>query len=180
MLTSGCSPCGLKRRKTPKAQEMLHGTQRATAYHQTTAARSADMSRTYPFLRTGRNWLLISKPSVPKDYFDSSAGTAQVAFARFKAKVQPSKGTVFFNPGGPGGSGKQWITERDPMQISYLVRPAHDVACLIFTHSLDWRRIRPRWLRSERNTRYSVSISLLPCNFLPFILLLQTQNQVLQ
>ncbi|KAJ7441618.1 hypothetical protein B0H11DRAFT_2095722 [Mycena galericulata] len=42
---------------------------------------------------------------VPKDYFDPSAGTASIAIARFKATKFPKKGTVFMNPGGPGGSG---------------------------------------------------------------------------
>ncbi|KAJ7485407.1 Alpha/Beta hydrolase protein [Mycena latifolia] len=42
---------------------------------------------------------------VPKDYFDASAGTASIAIARFRATKLPKKGTVFLNPGGPGGSG---------------------------------------------------------------------------
>ncbi|KAJ7463036.1 hypothetical protein FB451DRAFT_1266699 [Mycena latifolia] len=42
---------------------------------------------------------------VPKDYFDPSTGTASIAIARFKATKFPKKGTVFLNPGGPGGSG---------------------------------------------------------------------------
>ncbi|KAJ7484005.1 hypothetical protein B0H11DRAFT_1196196 [Mycena galericulata] len=47
---------------------------------------------------------------VPKDYFDSSAGTASIAIARFKATKLPRKGTVFMNPGGPGGSGTRLAT----------------------------------------------------------------------
>ncbi|KAJ7467884.1 Alpha/Beta hydrolase protein [Mycena galericulata] len=41
---------------------------------------------------------------VPKDYFDSSAGTTSIAIARVKA-TRPKKGTIFLNPGGPGNSG---------------------------------------------------------------------------
>ncbi|KAJ7779498.1 hypothetical protein DFH07DRAFT_936286 [Mycena maculata] len=41
---------------------------------------------------------------VPKDYFDPSAGTASIAIARVRA-TRPKKGTIFLNPGGPGGSG---------------------------------------------------------------------------
>ncbi|KAJ7923407.1 hypothetical protein B0H13DRAFT_2316597 [Mycena leptocephala] len=52
---------------------------------------------------------------VPKDYFDPSAGTASIAIALFKATKFPSKGTVFLNPGGPGGSGTQlasrWLAD---------------------------------------------------------------------
>ncbi|KAJ7763322.1 hypothetical protein B0H16DRAFT_1368317 [Mycena metata] len=48
---------------------------------------------------------------VPKDYFDLSAGTASIAIARFKATKFPKKGTVFLNPGGPGGSGTRLATQ---------------------------------------------------------------------
>ncbi|KAJ7753637.1 hypothetical protein DFH07DRAFT_744348 [Mycena maculata] len=48
---------------------------------------------------------------VPKDYFDPSAGTASIAIARFKATKFPKKGTVFMNPGGPGGSGTRLATQ---------------------------------------------------------------------
>ncbi|KAJ7250723.1 hypothetical protein C8J57DRAFT_1667415 [Mycena rebaudengoi] len=48
---------------------------------------------------------------VPKDYFDAVAGTASVAIAVFKATKFPKKGTVFLNPGGPGGSGTGLATQ---------------------------------------------------------------------
>ncbi|KAF8146414.1 hypothetical protein K438DRAFT_1869647 [Mycena galopus ATCC 62051] len=48
---------------------------------------------------------------VPKDYFDPSAGTASIAIAIFKATKSPKKGTVFLNPGGPGGSGTRLATQ---------------------------------------------------------------------
>ncbi|KAJ7127941.1 hypothetical protein C8R44DRAFT_667310 [Mycena epipterygia] len=50
--------------------------------------------------------------TVPKDYFDPSAGTASIAIARFKATKSPKKGTIFMNPGGPGGSGTR-LANRD-------------------------------------------------------------------
>jgi hypothetical protein len=37
--------------------------------------------------------------SVPKDYFNVSAGLAHVAFARSKAPKQPAKGSIMLNPG---------------------------------------------------------------------------------
>jgi hypothetical protein len=37
--------------------------------------------------------------SVPNDYFNASAGTANIAFARYKAKKQPVRGSVMLNPG---------------------------------------------------------------------------------
>ncbi|KAJ6550847.1 hypothetical protein DFH09DRAFT_988697 [Mycena vulgaris] len=48
---------------------------------------------------------------VPKDYFNPRAGTASIAIARFKATKSPKKGTVFLNPGGPGGSGTRLATQ---------------------------------------------------------------------
>ncbi|KAJ6510959.1 hypothetical protein C8R45DRAFT_965744 [Mycena sanguinolenta] len=48
---------------------------------------------------------------VPKDYFDPDAGTATIAIALYKAIKFPKKGTVFLNPGGPGGSGTRLATK---------------------------------------------------------------------
>ncbi|KAE9396452.1 hypothetical protein BT96DRAFT_996708 [Gymnopus androsaceus JB14] len=44
---------------------------------------------------------------VPKDYFNPDAGTATIALGRYKAKKLPRKGSVFLNPGGPGGAGSR-------------------------------------------------------------------------
>lgn len=49
---------------------------------------------------------------VPKDYFDPSAGTAQIALARYKATNGPKRGSIMLNPGGPGGSGKKFLASR--------------------------------------------------------------------
>ncbi|MEV4343299.1 hypothetical protein AB0J83_02290 [Actinoplanes sp. NPDC049596] len=45
-----------------------------------------------------------ARMSVPLDYADPQGDTASVAVLRVKARGQ-SKGSVVFNPGGPGGSG---------------------------------------------------------------------------
>jgi hypothetical protein len=37
--------------------------------------------------------------SVPKDYFNASAGIANIGFARHRAPHQPSKGSIMLNPG---------------------------------------------------------------------------------
>ncbi|KAL8283847.1 hypothetical protein RQP46_005279 [Phenoliferia psychrophenolica] len=44
---------------------------------------------------------------VPKDYFNLTVGTAQIAMLKVPATARPSErlGTIFLNPGGPGGSG---------------------------------------------------------------------------
>lgn len=46
---------------------------------------------------------------VPKDYLNSSAGTVRIALTRVKASKRSSRGTVFLNPGGPGGSGFEFL-----------------------------------------------------------------------
>ncbi|KAF7317226.1 hypothetical protein HMN09_00457700 [Mycena chlorophos] len=56
---------------------------------------------------------------VPKDYFDEAAGTASIAFAVFRATKSPKKGTVFLNPGGPGGSGTRLATQQFADIIGY-------------------------------------------------------------
>ncbi|KAJ7181518.1 hypothetical protein C8R43DRAFT_869680 [Mycena crocata] len=55
---------------------------------------------------------MLNRCSVPKDYFNSDAGTASIAIARFRATKFPKKGTVFLNPGGPGGSGTRLATQQ--------------------------------------------------------------------
>jgi len=57
---------------------------------------------------------------VPKDYFDTSAGTAQIALGRLPARTSPSKGTILFNPGGPGGAGKPFVTKRGTLLQTYI------------------------------------------------------------
>lgn len=62
--------------------------------------------------------------SVPLDYFNESAGVAQIALVRYRAPTslhKKSKGSVFFAPGGPGGSGTFMVLE-DGKMLQNLVR----------------------------------------------------------
>lgn len=52
---------------------------------------------------------------VPKDYSFEQVGFALIAYARLPARIRPSRGTIFLNPGGPGGSGKQLVFGRGEM-----------------------------------------------------------------
>ncbi|KAG8916714.1 hypothetical protein FRC02_003627 [Tulasnella sp. 418] len=47
--------------------------------------------------------------AVPLDYANPSAGSARLAVIRYKATATPRLGTLFLNPGGPGGSGVQLV-----------------------------------------------------------------------
>ncbi|KZV91479.1 alpha/beta-hydrolase [Exidia glandulosa HHB12029] len=47
---------------------------------------------------------------VPLDYFNASKGTASISLARIPAANTSSRlGSIFFNPGGPGGSGVNFV-----------------------------------------------------------------------
>ncbi|PIL25655.1 hypothetical protein GSI_11405 [Ganoderma sinense ZZ0214-1] len=48
--------------------------------------------------------ILCSFFEIPLDYYDPEAGTGRLALAKLNA-TQERRGSVFFNPGGPGGSG---------------------------------------------------------------------------
>ncbi|KAI0719840.1 TAP-like protein-domain-containing protein [Cerioporus squamosus] len=47
---------------------------------------------------------------VPLDYLNSTAGVAKIALGRYNATSTPRKGSVFVNPGGPGGAGVSLAT----------------------------------------------------------------------
>ncbi|KAL1745843.1 Alpha/Beta hydrolase protein [Schizophyllum fasciatum] len=46
---------------------------------------------------------------VPLDWADESAGTAHIAVVKYPAADKEKKGTIFFNPGGPGASGVEFV-----------------------------------------------------------------------
>ncbi|KAI0343760.1 hypothetical protein BDW22DRAFT_1428303 [Trametopsis cervina] len=52
--------------------------------------------------------------TVPLDYFNPDAGTAEIALARYPATKLPSKGSILFQPGGPGGAGKAMVSVLGP------------------------------------------------------------------
>jgi hypothetical protein len=60
--------------------------------------------------------LQCSNFEVPLDYTDSTSNvTLELQLIRVEASKQPIKGTIFMNPGGPGGSGVEEIAEYGPM-----------------------------------------------------------------
>lgn len=53
--------------------------------------------------------------TVPLDYTESSEGeTLDLQLVRIKATKEPFKGSILTNPGGPGGSGVDWIAVDGP------------------------------------------------------------------
>lgn len=54
--------------------------------------------------------MLIIFSRVPLDYFNASLGNASLALARYPATNKAERiGTLLSNPGGPGGSGVNYI-----------------------------------------------------------------------
>ena len=80
----------------------------------------------------------LSNPptSVPLDYFNKTLGTASLALARYRATNKTSRlGTLLTNPGGPGGSGVNYIY-RAGKRISDVLEGRYDVvscAALLFS-----------------------------------------------
>ncbi|KAG9122808.1 hypothetical protein FRC07_000644 [Ceratobasidium sp. 392] len=64
---------------------------------------------------------------VPLDYQNSNAGKASLAVARYPATSQPKLGTLFLNPGGPGGSGVELILGRGAEVISLYSNGQYDL-----------------------------------------------------
>ncbi|KAG8727378.1 hypothetical protein FRC11_013342, partial [Ceratobasidium sp. 423] len=64
---------------------------------------------------------------VPLDYFDASAGTATIALGKYKADPSIRRGTIFLNPGGPGGPGVRLATRAGPSLVATRLGPFYDL-----------------------------------------------------
>ncbi|CAE6442837.1 unnamed protein product [Rhizoctonia solani] len=64
---------------------------------------------------------------VPLNYFDSSAGTATIALGKYKADPSIRRGTIFLNPGGPGGPGVRLATQSGLMLATTRLGPYYDL-----------------------------------------------------
>ncbi|KIJ54045.1 hypothetical protein M422DRAFT_775291 [Sphaerobolus stellatus SS14] len=56
---------------------------------------------------------------VPLDYADPNVGTTTIALTRVLATKQPRLGTLFINPGGPGGSGVSFAQGRALSSVAF-------------------------------------------------------------
>lgn len=64
---------------------------------------------------------------VPLDYFNLSAGTATIAFGKYKADPSLRRGSIFLNPGGPGGPGIRLATHGARELIKTRLGPHYDL-----------------------------------------------------
>jgi pimeloyl-ACP methyl ester carboxylesterase len=68
------------------------------------------LSDEYQWVECGKR-TECTRITVPLDYHNTSSGTTTLAVARVRAKNQKERrGTLFTNPGGPGGSGVEFVT----------------------------------------------------------------------
>ncbi|KAG8725890.1 hypothetical protein FRC12_023913 [Ceratobasidium sp. 428] len=63
---------------------------------------------------------------VPLDYANPAAGRVSLAVARYPAK-RSKRGTLFFNPGGPGSSGIDMILDKNAETIMDIVGGKYDI-----------------------------------------------------
>ncbi|KAG8955757.1 hypothetical protein FRC03_011091 [Tulasnella sp. 419] len=80
--------------------------------------------------------------AVPLDYANPSAGSARLAVIRYKATATPRLGSLFLNPGGPGGSGVQ-LVELSGRTFSNLTGGHYDIVG-------QWCRLPPLFVRLSR------------------------------
>ncbi|CAE6465868.1 unnamed protein product [Rhizoctonia solani] len=76
---------------------------------------------------SGKSTRECARFEVPLDWADHSAGKASLAVARYKATKQPKLGTIFVNPGGPGGSGVETIMGGGGIRISEASGGQYDI-----------------------------------------------------
>ncbi|MDQ0754226.1 alpha/beta hydrolase [Arthrobacter sp. B3I4] len=68
-----------------------------------------------------------AKVKVPLDYSKPDGGTIEIAALKLAAKSGNKKGSLLVNPGGPGGSGYDFVKDAGTTNISDKVRAAYDV-----------------------------------------------------
>lgn len=72
---------------------------------------------------------------VPLDYFNNTAGTAVLSLARYPATNRTARlGTLLTNPGGPGGSGVNYIY-RAGKRLSDILEGRYDIVCILIYES---------------------------------------------
>ncbi|KAJ3520086.1 hypothetical protein NM208_g13865 [Fusarium decemcellulare] len=68
-----------------------------------------ELDLNYVGVAKGQKAYECARLTVPLDYTDESNGDIKLDLIRVKASKKPSKGSILYNPGGPGGSGVDQI-----------------------------------------------------------------------
>ncbi|GJJ10323.1 hypothetical protein Clacol_004549 [Clathrus columnatus] len=89
----------------------------------------AMLSLSKTFLCLSIVWRAIASPTsqVPLEYANPNKGTATLALARLQSRSPNRKGTILTNPGGPGGSGVDFLIARAGDLISNVTDGEFDV-----------------------------------------------------
>lgn len=106
--------------------------------------------------------IFIGMYRVPLDYFNQSAGSASLSVIRYLATDRKNRiGSLFVNPGGPGGSGVEFL-HNTGKEISLIVGGRHDIVGIVdivdsnsFTR-FNYYMSTPGQLGSPRNQRDNV------------------------
>ena len=76
---------------------------------------------------TGPGTMSCARVTVPLDYSDPGGETIQIAMKKRSASADTATGTLFINPGGPGGSGVDFLPQVTSSQFSKDLITAYDV-----------------------------------------------------
>lgn len=64
----------------------------------------------YPCTQNGSLPLTCGTLTIPLDYTNTTSNaTLELQLVKVKALKQPSRGSILFNPGGPGEGGRDWV-----------------------------------------------------------------------
>jgi hypothetical protein len=88
--------------------------------------------------------------AVPLDYTDSgSVKKLNLKLVKVKAAVQPSRGSILINPGGPGIGGAEYLSGRDAAIILRYIFENHGELDGTNIEQHDWWAVRSRWIRLQ-------------------------------
>ena len=89
---------------------------------------TANRIRWSPCPQNGTVPLTCGKLTVPLDYTDlGSNKTIDLDLVKVSAAKQPKKGSILFNPGGPGGGGRDFVVDTFADGLRIATGGSHDL-----------------------------------------------------